>query len=445
MNRMVKMHLAVGLRNAIAYPVPATESTAADSRTLSLVGAPPLSWVTASRYWLAAKLSDPVGIDPDGLKSLAVTTVRAHWFVIALCLVELLYRPYYGYVAVRFAIYLAMLLILIGLNGYLHYRLRSNRSLTPHWLLALYALDLLLISAAAAISGGFSHLGFHLFYYPALAAFAVMFTSFWLNMLWATLASIIYVSLSLGIGGGLDMEARDEKVLLLRIAIMYAVVVVVNMASRFERARWEQAVEREQEIQRERAEMSRTIHDTIAQTSYMIGLGIYKARRLAGESNEDLNATLDATADLSKSVVWELRHPLDAGQIYEGASLGALLESHTATFTTVTSVPAEVVLRGVEPALTMEVRNRLFSIAHNALTNAFRHAHARGVGVELDFGTDAVRLSVSDDGVGLPDDYDQRGQGFAGMRADAEAIGGSLNVETGGKRGGTTINCTVPR
>ena len=80
------------------------------------------------------------------------------------------------------------------------------------------------------------------------------------------------------------MEARDEKVLLARIAIMYAVVVVVNMASRFERTRWEQAVEREREIQRERAEMSRTIHDTIAQTAYMIGLGIYKARKLASRT-----------------------------------------------------------------------------------------------------------------------------------------------------------------
>ena len=104
---------------------------------------------------------------------------------------------------------------------------------------------------------------------------------------------------------------------------------------------------------------------------------------------------------------------MDAGQTYEGTSLGALLESHTATFTTVSSVPAEMVLRGVEPAPATEVRNRLFSIAHNALTNAFRHAHARGVGVELDFGTESVRLPVSDDGVGLPDDYAQRGQGFA--------------------------------
>ena len=403
-----------------------------------------MGWLSASRIRLATELSQLASNEPEGLRSITTNTVRSHWFMIAVCVVEALYRPYYGYGSDRFAFYAFALLTLSGLNGYIHYRLRRNRLLTWHWLLALYALDLVLITIGVAISGGFNHYFLHLFYYPTLALFALIFTSFWLNVISVTLAAVIYISLSLSMGDGLDIEARDEKVLLARISVMYAVAVVINVAARFERTRWERAVEREREIQRERAEMSRTIHDTIAQTAYMIGLGLYKARSLAGETNKELSATLDATADLSKSVVWELRRPLDAGQIYEGTSLGALLQSHAATFTTVTSVPANVLLRGVEPALTTEVRNRLFSIAHNALTNAFRHARAGKVEVELDFGAESVRLSISDDGVGLPDDYDRRGQGFSGMRVDAEAIGGSFKVETGGRRGGTIISCTVP-
>ena len=45
------------------------------------------------------------------------------------------------------------------------------------------------------------------------------------------------------------------------------------------------------------------------------------------------------------------------------------------------------------------------------LRNAFRHAEASRVLVELDFGKDNLRLSVSDDGIGLPDDYAERGHG----------------------------------
>ena len=131
-------------------------------------------------------------------------------------------------------------------------------------------------------------------------------------------------------------------------------------------------------------------------------------------------AALDATSTLSKSAMWELRRPIDAGHIFEGRELGPVLWSHCATFEKITAVPARMSQSGTEPPLAIETRARLFSIAHNALTNAFVHARPGRVEIRLDFEADKIRLSVSDDGVGLPDDYAERGRGFNGMRADAE-------------------------
>ena len=54
----------------------------------------------------------------------------------------------------------------------------------------------------------------------------------------------------------------------------------------------------------------------------MIGMGIHRARELADESNEELIAALDATYALSKEAMWELRHPIDAGRIFEDRELG---------------------------------------------------------------------------------------------------------------------------
>ena len=176
----------------------------------------------------------------------------------------------------------------------------------------------------------------------------------------------------------------------------------------------------------------------------MIGMGIRKAMKLAGGSNEELTSTLAATASLSKAAIWELRRPIDEGHLFEGRELGRVLWSHTETFERVASVPAEMLQSGTEPPLAVETRARLFSIAHNALTNAFLHAGAGRVEVRLDFGADCIRLSVADDGVGLPDDYAERGRGFRGMRADAERLGGRLIVETGGPGGGTTVTCEAP-
>ena len=92
----------------------------------------------------------------------------------------------------------------------------------------------------------------------------------------------------------------------------------------------------------------------------------------------------------------------------------------------------------------MEARSLLFSIAHNALTNAFRHAGASRVSVELDFRHGRVTLSMSDDGRGLPDNYAQLGHGFANMRAGAERLGGSLVVEPHGPDGGARVTCLMP-
>ena len=86
-------------------------------------------------------------------------------------------------------------------------------------------------------------------------------------------------------------------------------------------------------------------------------------------------------------------------------------------------------------------RRLLFSIAHNALTNAFRHADASKVTIHLSFEDDGLRMSVSDDGTGLPEGYAERGHGFRNMRADAERMGGRLEVASGRVR--TRHDCNL--
>ena len=247
---------------------------------------------------------------------------------------------------------------------------------------------------------------------------------------------------------GVDFEIKEEKVLFTRIVVMYAVVIAVNLVSRFERIRRREAIERERELQQERVELSQTIHDTVAQSAYMIGMGIETASELAedreSENREELLAKLSATHALSKSAMWELRHSIDVGPIFEGRELGRVLRSHASTFAAITSIPAELVRSGEEPPLTTATRRLLFSIAHNAMTNAFRHADAGKVTISLDFEDDSLRMSVSDDGVGLPDDYADRGHGFSNMRADAERLGGRLVAAAGEDGRGTTVTCVIP-
>ena len=389
----------------------------------------------AAHHW------HPYSTDPEELRYPAKIFVWVRWFLYVSSLVELVYRP--TFTLFTYAFYIGFLALLSTVNGVVHYRVVRGRSVTLRWMLALSVLDVFIITAGTAVGGGLNNNLFYLLYYPSLAWFAVFFSSFRLSFVWATVVAIAYAIVCLTAGTGLDFEAKEEKELFGRIVIMYAVVASVNLLARAERIRRQGAVKRERELQQERIELSQTMHDTTAQSVFMIGIGIDTAIELAEQSNREMVVKLEATAAVSKSAMWELRHPIDAGLIFEGSSLSRVLELHAASFETIASIPTEVVRTGREPSLPSVTRSRLFSIAHNALTNALRHAHASKVSVALDFQDKGLRLSVSDDGIGLPDDFAERGHGFRYMRANAEQINGRLHVDPGGLGRGTSVTCEI--
>ena len=385
---------------------------------------------------------DANAANADDLRYPATIFVWGRWFLFVVCLILLIYHP--DYTPFRWAAYVFCLTLQVALNGYVHYRVRSGHAVTLHWMLALSAMDVVLITGGMVVAGGFSHFLFYLLYYPALAWFAVFFSSFRLTFAWVTMVAVIYTVVSLTVGEGLNLEAKDDKALFARIAVMYTVVTAVNLVSSSERMKRREAVERERALQRERVELSRTIHDTVAQSVYVVGLGIETARDLARETGDELAARLDETYTLSRTALWELRHPIDSGRIFEGMGLGAALNSHAYSFTAITSLPVEVAQDGDERDLPSAVRGQLFGIVHNAMTNVLLHARASRVEVRLDFQADRLCLTVSDDGIGIPQEGGRWGHGLRNMGASAERMGGRLEVSPGVGGAGTRVTCVVP-
>ncbi len=379
---------------------------------------------------------------PEDLLHAARVLLWVRWFSLTAAFVEIHYRI--DYWSLSHVLNTFYCLGFLAANGYVQYLIRRRGTVKLAWLFALSALDLAAISFSASLSGGFNSPYFPAYYF-AVAVFAYVFTSPRLVMPWTTLVVVVYSVLSFTVEPGLDLAGKEEQHLFYRLVALYAVSAAVSIIAGLERESRRRGLERERELQRQRIEISQTIHDTTAQWAYMIGgLGVEGAMELADESQEALKAKLRLVAELSRSAMWELRHPIDGGQIFRGEELGEVLEAHAATFTVVSSVPAELVQRGREPPLSIIDRSLLFSIAHNALTNVIRHANASEVVIGLDCDGEELRLSVRDDGVGLPPGYEARGHGFRNMRADAERMGGRLEVESDGNGGGTTVTCVVP-
>ena len=381
------------------------------------------------------------GTSPEELLHAARVLLWVRWFGLTAAFVEIHYRVDYG--SLSHVLNTFYCLGFLAANGYVQWLIRRRGTVKPSWLFALSALDLAAISFSISLSGGFNSPYFPAYYF-AVAVFAYVFTSPRVVLPWTTLVVVVYSVLSFTVEPGLDLDAKEEQHLFYRLVALYAVSAAVGIIAGLERESRRKGLERERELQRQRIELSQSIHDTTAQWAYMIGLGVEGAMELVEESNEELKAKLRLVSELSRSAMWELRHPIDGGQIFRGEELGDVLEAHAATFTVITSVPAELVQRGREPPLSVIDRSLLFSIAHNALTNVIRHAGAGEVVIGLECDGEELRLSVSDDGIGLPDSYETRGHGFRNMRADAERMGGRLEVQSDGEGGGTTVTCVVP-
>ena len=341
---------------------------------------------TAPRDAVVESNHAPEVTDTDDLRYSLRISVWVRWFLVIAWLAQHHYRVNFDHPA--YVAHTLLSVLLLALNGFVHYRIETGRPVTWRWALALSVMDSVILTGGLWISGGFANT-FFVLYYAILAMFAVVFTSFRLSFVGVTVVAVVYTTLSLTVEPGINFEMQEEKVLFMRIAVMYAVVAAVNLVSRFERFRRREAVERERELQRERIELSQTFHDTIAQSAYVIGLGVETAIELVKDENEldreGLAAKLEATHALSKSTMWELRHPIGVGPIFEGRELGRVLRSHASAFATITSIQTEMVQTGEEPRLSTTTRRLLFSIAHNAMTNALRHSNATSVIISLSF------------------------------------------------------------
>jgi signal transduction histidine kinase len=107
----------------------------------------------------------------------------------------------------------------------------------------------------------------------------------------------------------------------------------------------------------------------------------------------------------------------------------------------------QVVVEGKRRALHPLMRDDVYRIGREAILNAFRHAQARHVHVEIDYAPKRLRVLVRDDGRGIAPSIASSGRqghwGLAGMRERAERIGGRLSVSSR-INAGTEVDLSVP-
>ena len=142
--------------------------------------------------------------EPGELRRVARVYVWGRWFVLSIATFAWLYPLNVDEVV--YAPNVALAILLFATNGYLHYRLATERSVSWRWMLALSALDLAMLSAGVAAHRGYES-PFFVGYYPSPALFAVVFGSVGLTLVWVTMAAAVYAALCLTVESGLDFSA----------------------------------------------------------------------------------------------------------------------------------------------------------------------------------------------------------------------------------------------
>jgi signal transduction histidine kinase len=238
-------------------------------------------------------------------------------------------------------------------------------------------------------------------------------------------------------------------------------LLALALALSVHRLRVAQLRARDQATSAERARMARELHDSLLQgmaAALMHLRGLRKrfapeaaaaAPGVVAQEIKDIEELVAGNIEETRQAVWDLRERsvstgATAGERPLPEALSAMVNRLApAGSDQVVSVRSQV--HGRPLPLPRQVRHELLRIAHEALTNALKHAGARNIEVTVRYEEGVVRLQICDDGRG----FDPAGAagvrrghfGLTGMRERA-ALLGPFTVEPR-PGGGTMVEVTA--
>ncbi|HUA19395.1 MAG TPA: two-component regulator propeller domain-containing protein [Bryobacteraceae bacterium] len=207
-----------------------------------------------------------------------------------------------------------------------------------------------------------------------------------------------------------------------------------------------------QERLAERTRIAQELHDTLLQGFLSASMQVHVAAdRLPADSN--VKPILGRALELMGQVIEEGRNAVRGLRSSHSASLDleqafSRIQQELATGDSPGSaVGFRVIVDGERRPLHPVLRDEVYRIGREALVNAFRHAHAKNVEMELRYSSNRFRILVRDDGCGIDPNVLRTGRdghwGLSGMRERADRIGAQFHVLSN-VSAGTEIELSVP-
>ncbi|MDL2074916.1 GAF domain-containing protein [Streptomyces sp. GXMU-J15] len=196
-------------------------------------------------------------------------------------------------------------------------------------------------------------------------------------------------------------------------------------------------------VLKDRDRIARDLHDLAIQRLFATGMTLQSAGRFiehaeAGDRVARAVDDLDETIKIIRSTIFGLR----ARENGAGTGLRARVVRAAGEAAPVLGFAPSVRMEGlVDTDVPREVADHVIAVLSESLTNIARHAHAERADVALETDGSEVRLTVTDNGVGIP--AEGRRSGLRNMAERAEQLGGELELSTP-EGGGSRLVWRVP-
>lgn len=201
----------------------------------------------------------------------------------------------------------------------------------------------------------------------------------------------------------------------------------------------------------DRTRLSRELHDRLGQALTSLSMDLrWVEGRLEGLENQGMNPLIDRLVEAEDQVnqmlagVQSIATDLRPDALDQLGLQDALVQE-AKRFQERTGIAVTVDAAGLPDEIPRAVATAAYRIFQEAMTNVVRHAGATQVTVRCAVDESTLRLTVADDGRGIPPEVERGRQaiGLLGMRERAELCGGTFRVSSS-EGGGTEVSAAMP-
>lgn len=207
------------------------------------------------------------------------------------------------------------------------------------------------------------------------------------------------------------------------------------------------SIQQRRVVEAEQTRIAREVHDQIGQALTSIKFDVSSVRKKLGAAFPQalelvapklagIDTELDQAVNTARSISRSLRPTA-----LDTLGLCAAIEVFAQEFQTRTGIACGVDVNGDDQTLSPDLATTIYRIMQEAMTNVVRHAQASEVTIRIFMDADIVKLSVEDNGVGIPEEKLSNfiTLGMLGMQERAREFDGTVDVRSQVGQGTTVV------